>query len=67
MSELNAKAVARNPFMLMIDPERVMAAVEASERLKQLNRHECRPLDRALPGGADATGASAGRLVADDE
>ena len=67
MSDLNAKAIARNPFMMMIDPDRVMAAVEASERLKQLNRHECRPLDRALPGSPEAAGASAGRVAVDDE
>ncbi len=38
-----------NPFMLMLNPEAVIAAMEASERLKQLNRHECRPLDRVAP------------------
>jgi len=37
----------RNPFMLMLNPEVVLAAVENSERLSQLNRHLCRPLDRA--------------------
>ena len=36
----------RNPFMLMLHPEVVLAAVENSERLSQLNRHLCRPLDR---------------------
>lgn len=35
-----------NPFMLMIEPEVVLAAVENSERLSRLNRHLCRPLDR---------------------
>lgn len=44
----------RNPFMLMINPEVVFAAIEASERLGQLDRHLCRPLDRVLPVGADA-------------
>jgi hypothetical protein len=39
---------AFNPFMLMIEPEVVLAAVEKSERLGQLNRHLCRPLDRPL-------------------
>lgn len=38
----------RNPFMLMINPEVVLAAVQRSERLSQLNRHLCRPLDRPL-------------------
>jgi hypothetical protein len=36
----------RNPFMLMIEPEVVLAAIENSERLGRLNRHLCRPLDR---------------------
>lgn len=66
MSELNAKAVARNPFMLMINPERVIAAVEASERLKQLNRHECRPLDRILPQ-PDGAEAGAALLTGDED
>lgn len=35
-----------NPFMLMLNPEIVLAAIENSERLAQLNRHLCRPLDR---------------------
>ena len=35
-----------NPFMLLVHPEAVLAAVEKSERLGQLNRHLCRPLDR---------------------
>jgi hypothetical protein len=38
--------------MLMLNPEVVLAAVEKSERLGQLNRHLCRPLDRATPTGA---------------
>ncbi len=40
----------RNPFMLMLNPEVVLAAVEKSERLSQLNRHLCRPLDRPVLG-----------------
>ncbi len=46
------RAAERNPFMLMINPEVVLAAVERSERLGQLNRHLCRPLDRPAPGQA---------------
>jgi hypothetical protein len=49
----------RNPFMLMLNPEVVLAAIENSERLGRLNRHLCRPLDRATRGtpqlGDDAT------------
>ncbi len=44
----------RNPFMLMLNPEVVLAAVEKSERLSQLNRHLCRPLDRPVLPKADA-------------
>lgn len=51
----------RNPFMLMLNPEVVLAAVEKSERLSQLNRHLCRPLDRpVLPGTAKADGEAEG-------
>lgn len=45
------QATERNPFMLMINPEVVLAAMEKSERLGALNRHLCRPLDRAAPAG----------------
>lgn len=54
----------RNPFMLMINPEVVLAAIEKSERLGQLNRHLCRPLDR-VP--ADAAGVGASPVSEDDE
>jgi hypothetical protein len=53
-----------NPFMLMVNPEVVFAAMEASERLSQLNRHLCRPLDRVAPAGAEAPSAT---MVEDDE
>lgn len=43
-----------NPFMLMISPEVVLAAMENSERLNKLNRHLCRPLDRPTLGAAKA-------------
>lgn len=46
MSQLTTE---RNPFMLMLHPEAVLAAVEKSERLGALNRHLCRPLDRVQP------------------
>lgn len=37
-----------NPFTLMMNPEVVLAAIERSERLGQLNRRICRPLDRPV-------------------
>ena len=52
-----------NPFMLMINPEVVFAAMEASERLGQLNRHLCRPLDRLMPVATDAPAST----VEDDD
>ena len=47
----------RNPFMLMINPEVVLAAMEKSERLGALNRHLCRPLDRQVTPGTPSAGA----------
>jgi hypothetical protein len=43
-----------NPFMLMLQPEIVLAAMEKSERLNQLNRHLCRPLDKPALANARA-------------
>jgi hypothetical protein len=40
---------AHNPFMLMLQPEQVLAAVERSEKLGGLNRRLCHPLDRPVP------------------
>lgn len=51
------EAYERNPFMMMINPEVVLAAVAKSERLGQLNRHLCRPLDKPAPPGNDASPA----------
>jgi hypothetical protein len=45
----------RNPFMLMINPEVVLAAMAKSERLGQLNRQLCRPLDRVGPPGSGSS------------
>jgi len=50
--------------MLMVNPEVVFAAMEASERLSQLNRHLCRPLDRVAPAAAEAPSAT---MVIDDD
>lgn len=49
---MSHQAAVRNPFMLMLNPEVVLAAIEKSERLGQLNRHMCRPLDKPAPTGA---------------
>ncbi len=60
-------AQARNPFMLMISPEVVLAAVEKSERLGQLNRHLCRPLDRPTPTTAARPAVLDDEAMDDDE
>ena len=52
-------ASQRNPFMLMMNPEVVLAAIEKSEHLGQLNRHLCRPLDRIPANAAEAAGDAA--------
>lgn len=53
-------STAQNPFMLMLQPEVVLAAIEKSERLSGLNRHLCRPLDRpVIPANKQAAKAAA--------
>lgn len=51
---MSQHAMAGNPFLLMLNPEVVLAAIEKSERLGQLNRRMCRPLDRVAPAAAVA-------------
>jgi hypothetical protein len=61
-------AFDRNPFMLMTNPEVVLAAVEKSERLGQLNRHLCRPLDRiVIPGGSPQGAESSLEVEAEED
>lgn len=58
MTQPNAE---HNPFMLLVHPEAVFAAMEKSERLGRLNRHLCRPLDRVVgPAAAPETEAESG-------
>jgi hypothetical protein len=64
MNQPNESGFAeRNPFMLLMHPEVVLAAVEKSERLNRLNRHMCRPLDRPVPGTEAAEPADAVETV----
>lgn len=37
---------ASHPFALMMEPERVIQAMERSERLARLQRRVCHPLDK---------------------
>lgn len=50
---MKQESLARNPFMMMIQPEAVLAAMERSEKLGRLNRRLCHPLDRPAPAPAD--------------
>lgn len=52
-----------NPFVLMVNPQAVFAAIENSERLARLASRICRPLDRHQPALADGETAD----VADAE
>ena len=60
---MTQSAAVRNPFMLMLNPEIVLAAIEKSERLSQLNRRLCRPLDKPAPASAARTAAEAAAEV----
>ena len=54
---MSQQSTVANPFMLMLQPEVVLAAIENSEHLGRLNRHLCRPLDRqTISGQPAATG-----------
>lgn len=44
---------AENPFVLMVNPQAVFAAIENSDRLARLTSRICRPLDRHAPALAD--------------
>lgn len=59
---MKQETLAHNPFMMMLRPEVVLAAVERSEKLGRLNRRLCHPLDRPAP----APGAAPEREVADE-
>ena len=51
--------VVSNPFALMTHPQAVIAAVEASERLRSLRSRVCRPLDKVGFGQPDESADSA--------
>ena len=50
---MKQETLAHNPFMMMLQPEVVLAAMEGSEKLGRLNRRQCHPLDRPAPPAAD--------------
>lgn len=58
---MTQETLAHNPFMMMLRPDIVLAAVERSEKLGRLNRRLCHPLDRPVP----SSGARVAEHVAD--
>jgi hypothetical protein len=55
-----------NPFVMLIEPETILQAVERSERLNRLNRQVYRPLDRPLIPKVDAKDAGEQGDVVED-
>jgi hypothetical protein len=52
---MRASTHAANPFEMLIDPQAILIAVEASSPLRSLRRKVCRPLDNPrLPGASPA-------------
>jgi hypothetical protein len=67
---MTTQTQVHNPFMLMLAPEQVLAAVERSEKLGRLNRRLCQPLDRPVPalvGGDESAGHQAARTPPVDD
>lgn len=54
---MKQEALAHNPFMMMLQPDVVIAAMERSEKLGRLNRRLCHPLDRPASAAAEGTAA----------
>lgn len=56
-----------NPFVLMLDPEAVIKAMEGSEPLRGLSGRVCRPLDKPLiPKLFDTTISEFDAAIEDD-
>ncbi len=45
---MNTPSSRINPFVLMLDPEAVISAMESSRNLSSLRQRICRPLDKPL-------------------
>lgn len=45
---MNTPSSRLNPFVLMLDPEAVISAMESSRNLSSLRQRICRPLDKPL-------------------
>ncbi len=46
---MDQTSTVANPFVLMLNPETVFAAIERSDRLARLQSTICRPLDKPRP------------------
>lgn len=53
---MSQQAQVRNPFMLLVNPEVVLAAIENSEHLGRLNSKMCRPLDGPVAAATSEDG-----------
>ena len=55
----------RDPFAMLLDPDRVVRDMQHSERLQRLQRRVCHPLDRPAVkhGGQAATASDFDRMV----
>jgi len=45
---MRTNTISLNPFSLMMEPEVVLKAMERSQTLRGLRRHQLRPLDKPL-------------------
>jgi len=45
---MRTNPISLNPFSLMMEPEVVLKAMERSQTLRGLRRHQLRPLDKPL-------------------
>lgn len=59
---MSQESVVNNPFMLLIEPEQVIAAMHGSQVLERLSRRMCHPLDKPqlIPGQASDAGDGRG-------
>ena len=46
--QLASPSPAANPFLLMLDPQRVLRDMERSPALRSLSQRKCHPLDRPV-------------------
>jgi hypothetical protein len=64
---MKQESQVRNPFMLMLQPDVVVAAMERSEKLGRLNRRLCHPLDRPAPPNSPADAARRPAGLSDED